>query len=216
MMADRPVPPAARRLTVKEQREAQRIAKVEAFKRAQARRARNKRIGVIAAVGGSVLAAAAVAAVVISSIVPQGDGLRTFRNKADHVSGSVEYPQNPPAGGPHNPVWLNCGVYEQPVPNENAVHSLEHGAIWITYDPALPPEQVQRLREALPASYALLSPYPGLPAPVVVSAWNAQRTLTGADDPRLPEFVQRFWRSPAAPEPGAPCVGGLDAPGRVA
>src|SRR5215208_5439695 len=53
----------------------------------------------------------------------------------DHVRGRINYPQNPPVGGPHNPVWQKCGFYSKPVRNEHAVHSMEHGAVWITYRP---------------------------------------------------------------------------------
>ena len=56
------------------------------------------------------------------------DGVQTFDNTSTHVEGRRRLPQTPPAGGPHNPAWLNCGVYTEPVPAENAVHSLEHGA----------------------------------------------------------------------------------------
>ena len=63
-----------------------------------------------------------------------------------HTEGNVDYAQTPPAGGPHDPVWQNCGFYTEPVRDENAVHSLEHGAVWITYLPSLPQDQVDRLR----------------------------------------------------------------------
>ncbi len=57
---------------------------------------------------------------------------------AQHLEEPVTYTENPPVGGVHNPVWQNCGYYAAPIPNETAVHSLEHGAIWITYQPDLP------------------------------------------------------------------------------
>jgi hypothetical protein len=59
------------------------------------------------------------------------------------------------------------------VRNETAVHSMEHGAVWITCRPGLPTEQVDKLRElATSKTYVLASPYPDLPAPVVASAWG--------------------------------------------
>lgn len=142
------------------------------------------------------------------------DGLETFENlAADHVPGPYAYTQTPPAGGPHNPAWQTCGIYDQPVPNEQAVHSLEHGAVWITYQPGSDPEDVALLRDQVRGkSHALLSPYPELPAPVVASAWGMQLKLTGANDPRLPFFIERFHNGAQTPEPGAPCSGGLGEP----
>jgi hypothetical protein len=141
-------------------------------------------------------------------------GLETFADvDAGHVNGPVSYPQTPPVGGPHHPLWQNCGIYDQPVPNEQAVHSLEHGAVWITYRPDLATEEVALLRELVRGkSHALLSPYPGLPAPVVASAWGLQLKLDGADDARLPFFVQKYHSGPQTPEPGAPCSGAVGEP----
>lgn len=136
--------------------------------------------------------------------------VKTYKESANHVSGPLTYAQNPPAGGNHNPIWLNCGVYDKPVPNENAVHDLEHGAVWITYRPNLPAADVAALRNAIPGTYVVLSPYPGLSAPVVASAWGKQLKLTGASDPRLGAFIQAYWQGPQTPEPGSACTGGSD------
>ena len=73
----------------------------------------------------------------------------------------MEYEESPPVGGPHSGTWQNCGIYEAPINNENGVHSLEHGAVWITYDPSLPQEDIDTLN-ALDDNYMLVSPYPGL------------------------------------------------------
>ena len=89
----------------------------------------------------------------------------------NHVEGEVEYAQNPPVGGDHNAVWQNCGVYSQPVAAINAVHSLEHGAVWITYDPSLAADQVELITaQAASNNYVLVSPQEDLPTPVVASA----------------------------------------------
>jgi hypothetical protein len=140
-------------------------------------------------------------------------GVRSFAiSDHGHVERPVSYPQSPPVGGPHDPVWQNCGFYDEPVRNENAVHSLEHGAVWITYQPDLPQEQVNRLRDmAHSQTYILVSPYPGLDSPVVASAWGKQLRLEGADDPRLERFVGAFRRGPQA-HPGEPCSGGTGEP----
>jgi len=141
-------------------------------------------------------------------------GVVTYSNLArTHVTGTVTYAQNPPVGGPHNPVWLNCGIYTAPVPNENAVHSMEHGAVWITYEPNLPPSALQHLVSLVEGhSYVILSPFSGLPAPVVATAWGLQLKLQTANDPRIAQFIQKYAQGPQTPEPGAPCSGGTGSP----
>ena len=227
--------PASDSLSVKQQRDARRAEKVAALKKRQAAERRNRLIGIIL---GSV-AALAVVALVITLVVTSGnsnntdaqstdndvagtaddsiEGLMRFDDlTANHVAGTVDYTQTPPVGGDHNAVWLNCGVYSEPVPNENAVHDLEHGAVWVTYNPdEVTGDDLSALRDALPDTYITLSPWPDLESPVVASAWGAQIDLDGADDARLQQFIDMFWQSPDAPEPGAPCTGGVDGPGLV-
>ena len=131
-----------------------------------------------------------------------------------HTSGNVDYEQSPPVGGEHDPVWQNCGYYDKPVRDENAVHSLEHGAVWITYSPDLPQDQITDLKNiAEDRSYILVSPYPDLPSdtPVVASAWGKQEGLDGAKDPDLESFIQAYRQGPQTPEPGAVCTGGTSA-----
>ena len=142
------------------------------------------------------------------------EGVQIYHNPTGHTLEAVNYPQTPPAGGEHNPTWLNCGIYKESVPNVYAVHALEHGAIWVTYDPKLSAEALAALRQHLPSTYVVLSPYVGLPAPIVLSAWNAQLLVQTPDDPRLPRFFEEYWRNQKVPEPGALCTGGIDGPGR--
>ncbi len=141
-------------------------------------------------------------------------GLQTFPGlPRDHVSGTVAYAQTPPVGGKHSAVWQNCGWYDTAVRNENAVHSLEHSAVWVTYSPQLSPQDRATLKSDLAGrSYVLASPYPGLTAPVVASAWGAQVKLSGVTDPRLDQFIKRYANSPSAPEPGGECTGGIGTP----
>jgi len=130
-----------------------------------------------------------------------------------HVRTGVDYPQTPPVGGNHFPIWQNCGFYDTPVTNETAVHSMEHGAVWITYRPDLPRDQVDVLRQlAHSRSYVLVTPYPDLPSPVVASAWGKQLRLDSAGDRRLEEFVQAFRLGRQAPERGGQCDGGVGEP----
>ena len=131
----------------------------------------------------------------------------------DHVDHEVEAGDLPPVGGIHNPNWQNCGIYDEPISIENAVHSLEHGAMWLTYQPDLLQEDVEALRDQVRGEdYVLMSPYPGLKSPVVLTAWEVQLELDSVDDERIAEFVDRYQVGPTTPELGATCQGGVGTP----
>jgi Protein of unknown function (DUF3105) len=134
-------------------------------------------------------------------------GTKTYDDLTrNHVDGPVEYPQTPPVGGDHSPNWQDCQYYDTSVPNERAVHSLEHGAVWITYSP----DTSQADRDVLKAlaqtgDHILVSEYDGLPSPIVATAWGKQLLLQSVNDPELAQFVAFFESGPQTPEPGVTC-----------
>lgn len=125
-----------------------------------------------------------------------------------HVTHPVTYEVVPPTSGKHHPVWWDCGAYEQPVPAEHAVHSLEHGAVWITYRPDVPAPVVTELRRLTARGHVLLSPLPHQDSPVVVSAWSVQLRLDVADVERVQGFVATHRLGAGAPESGGLCTNG--------
>lgn len=186
---------------------------------------RRFRLGVVAVVAGILVVGLVVVAVAFAAAFSTGgsgslpQGTQTFaEGDHSHVSGPVSYDRVPPAGGAHDPTPLNCGVYTQPVPNENAVHSLEHGAVWITYQPTLAADQVALLRQFVTSHYVgaqryvILSPYSGIPSPVVASAWGAQLRVDRASDSRLAEFIHQFAGGGQGGEQGGLCTGGVGSP----
>ncbi|MBN9620414.1 MAG: DUF3105 domain-containing protein [Actinobacteria bacterium] len=136
----------------------------------------------------------------------------TYRVEANHphVEGSISYDSTPPVGGDHSQYWADCTgtVYSQPIANENAVHMLEHGAIWITYNAkTLPASGVKQL-----ASYVsgvdrmALSPFPDLKTPISLQAWGYQLFLSSPTDPRIAQFIAALKYNPkTTPEYGATC-----------
>lgn len=149
--------------------------------------------------------------------VPEGTALDFNYVGAQHVADGtvVDYAEVPPVGGEHYGAWQNCGYYSEPVRSENAVHSLEHGAVWITYRPDLPQVQIDELKQKAEQDYVLVSPFPDLPSPVVASAWNKQISLDSADDDRLDQFIRSFKEGPDTPERGALCTRGIGEPEEV-
>ncbi len=125
----------------------------------------------------------------------------------DHFAGvHLTYTRTPPLGGDHSPYALNCDIYTSPVPNENAVHSLEHGGVWLTYLPGVDPTPLANLTDIDPA-YVLVSPYPGQPSKVIATAWGLQLRVDSATDPRLKAFVETYHAGGQGGEKGAACSG---------
>lgn len=194
----------------------ERAARVAAMQRAERTRARRRRTLLIAVPTVVVLGVAAgVTAVLVNQPEPPSlAAVKTYAYPtAQHTTEKQTYAENPPVGGPHNPVWLNCGVYDAPVTNENAVHSMEHGAVWITYRPDLAASAVDTLEQDVSGKdYTILSPYQDLPSPIVLSAWNNQLQISSADDPRIGPFLAKFVQGAQTPEPGALCSNGTGTP----
>ena len=138
-------------------------------------------------------------------------GLRTFpRPRATHVESDVDYPQRPPIGGPHWADWQTCGFYTSAVSSEAAVHSLEHGAVWITYRRDAAPDDIDLLRQlSAETPYVLVSAFQTQRTPIVASAWARQLALRSARDRRLAAFLLAFRGGPQTPELGASCEDGL-------
>lgn len=124
----------------------------------------------------------------------------------------ILYEQIPPVGGYHRNAWQNCGFYGKYINNENGVHAMEHGAVWITYDPNLPQEDIDKLKDKAEEQYILVSPYPGMDAPVVASVWGKQIKLDGVDDSRLDPFIAQYKKNVNnSPEPYGICWSGVSA-----
>jgi hypothetical protein len=133
---------------------------------------------------------------------------------ANHTLGTVDYPTHPPAGGDHNPNPAPCGFYTQQlldqyhITDENFVHTLEHGGVWLAYSPTLPAAAVDELRSFVEANDDVFAtPYQGLAKGVAVveTAWARQLTLTSVDDPRLEQFYRRYRNGKQAPEASIAC-----------
>ncbi|MGP4090431.1 DUF3105 domain-containing protein [Streptomyces sp. KR55] len=217
--------------SAKNKSSAARAARIEEMRRAERARERRNRILTIAAsvvvvaglvVGGVVLVQsqsddsdeAASDAKTTGKFVTGADGVRTWEGDLarNHVTKTVSYPVEPPVGGDHHQVWMNCNgdVYTEEIPNVNAVHSLEHGAVWVTYTSKASKDDVDALAAKVKKTpYTLMSPDEKQKDPIMLTAWGHQRTVTGADDPNVDKFLAKYVQGEQTPEPGAACTGGL-------
>jgi hypothetical protein len=139
------------------------------------------------------------------------DGVQVFSYPGGlHTYDAVDYAEDPPVGGQHDYLWADCTgtVYDIDIRHENAVHSLEHGAVWITYNPDLATADdiaiLTNLVDGRPG--LMLSPYPGLETAISLQAWGHQLGLDAATDARVEQFVDALTFNPdTTPEPGATC-----------
>lgn len=218
-------------MSAKKSSSAARKARIEEMRRAERARERRNRILTIGAsvvivaglvVGGTVLirsqsddsGTASDAKATSGKFVTEKDGVRKWSAKLtqNHVTKPVKYPMEPPVGGDHNPVWQNCNgdVYDKAIKNENAVHSLEHGAVWVTYNSKASDADIKALvAKVKKTPYSLMSPVDDQKDPIMLSAWGVQRTVTGASDPNVDKFFETYVQGKQTPEPGAACTNGI-------
>lgn len=122
----------------------------------------------------------------------------------------VAYTHSPPFGGTHDAAWASCNgvVYTTPVRSENLVHSTEHGAVWIAYNPdRISGPALDTLKaKVVDKPYTVMSPYPGLDKAISLQSWGHQLKLDSADDPRIDQFIAALRHNQYTyPEVGASC-----------
>jgi hypothetical protein len=161
---------------------------------------------------GVVIGVVAIAGIVYLRLRPvEGTVEHGAQERGHDVDAEFAETGLPPTGGVHDPRWQNCGIYNEPIDIGPAVHSLEHGAVWITYHPDLVSEDVFAVQALVRGeNYMLLSPFPDQRSELVATAWGVQLEPDSVSDERLQQFIDRY--RGAGPEPGAPCTGGLGQP----
>ncbi|MFZ0547502.1 MAG: DUF3105 domain-containing protein [Candidatus Promineifilaceae bacterium] len=177
----------------------------------QERKRRNLMIG-----GGTAVVVLVLIGLIVFRIAANNiEGVFNFgtQERGHDQSVVIEETSLPPVGGIHDPVWLNCGVYETEVPLKNAIHAMEHGAVWITYRPDLAVNDVTELESLVRGqSYMVISPYPNLASNIVLTAWGVQLQVDSVNDERIEKFISVYRNGPQTPEPGASCSGGTGNP----
>lgn len=209
----------------KEQRAARR-AKVEELRRAEA--ARDRRIRIVTWTLSGIIVTGVVGAswYFVQETQKQDEAKEQAASKPvkgekswkdlgrNHVTKPVDYKMSPAAGGDHNPAWMNCNrdVYPKKVDETNAVHSLEHGAVWVSYTDKASAKDVSALKDRVKKTpYSLMSPHTGQSSPITLSAWGKQLSVKSASDPRVNAFFDKYVQGKQTPEPGAACTGGKPA-----
>jgi len=103
----------------------------------------------------------------------------------------ITYNSNPPAGGSHYPTTAHAGVYDKAPADGNLVHSLEHGAVILWYNPKLlSQEQISRLKNIFnqTSGKAIMTPRDSMDFLVALSSWGRVLKLKDIDEKQIKDF----------------------------
>lgn len=111
-----------------------------------------------------------------------------------HIADGAEHPpynSNPPTSGPHYVKPADWGVYDKQLPDEQLIHNLEHGGIWISYKDI--DEETKKKLEIIGKSNSgsvVVTPRPTNDAKVAVASWTRLEKLDVYDEAKILEFIK--------------------------
>ena len=127
----------------------------------------------------------------------------------EHIAqGSTEhgpYSSNPPTSGPHWPQQAECKIYTQEIADEAAIHSLEHGAAWISYKNKTDSALIKKLTDLVQknSNKLLLSPRSKNDSSIAIASWGRLLKLEEFDEQQINDFIKANKNN--SPEPFAAC-----------
>ena len=114
---------------------------------------------------------------------------------------TVEYSTNPPTTGPHYGNSQPAGIYDEPIPDGNLLHSMEHGAVILWYKEVkgseetggLSGQDIERLKQifrSVPVSKKIMVPRDNLDVPVALTSWGRLLKLQTIDEAQIKTFME--------------------------
>lgn len=113
-----------------------------------------------------------------------------------HVQrGQVDEVQDPPTSGDHYGDGVaGPGIHEEPVDDGLMVHSMEHGAVVLHYDPEkLAENQINQLKDIFTKEFKgkkIMMPRQGMSAPIIMTSWGQILKLNEADQEQMITFME--------------------------
>lgn len=122
----------------------------------------------------------------------QGEAIPTLGGQ--HIAPGeqhIPYNSNPPTSGPHSVNPQSSGIYDKELIDEQVVHSLEHGGVWIAYKPDLPKDQIDALNKIVRKNRAkvILSPRSKNDSPIALASWTRLAKLDKPDEKTILKFI---------------------------
>lgn len=117
-------------------------------------------------------------------------------------------PEAPTSGDHSSP--LPWQVYDQEIPDINIIHNMEHGGVYISYQPDLPADQIAKIKELFSKPYsnvkftpnkAVVAPRDANDSPIIMSSWRRSMRLGSFDEAKMIDYYLR--NVGKSPEPTA-------------
>lgn len=126
------------------------------------------------------------------NLTPQGDAIPILgREHIPEGTKITNYSSNPPTSGDHWPQPAEWGIYLSPLPDEQLVHNLEHGGIWISYKD-LDNDAITKLG-ALAKKYpqaVIITPRAQNESEIALASWGRLDTFDVLDVERIEKFIR--------------------------
>ncbi|RMF80132.1 MAG: DUF3105 domain-containing protein [Chloroflexi bacterium] len=126
---------------------------------------------------------------------PNAGGQHIDPDTADSLPANA-YNSNPPTSGPHFPIPARCRVYDadSSLPDQAYIHSMEHGAVWISYRDLDDQDTIEKLEDIGRrfSNGVIVSYRPENDAKIAVAAWQNLLELDEFDEAQIMNFIALF------------------------
>ena len=134
-------------------------------------------------------------------VPPPDPEIETFPSEGStHVPAGTQivYNTDPPTSGSHYPEAQEGGYFETAIASGYLVHSMEHGAVIIYYNPATVTASQKDSLKALAATYpgffgqVVCVPRDDPTYPIILTAWTHRLRLATYDQSRIDGFLALY------------------------
>ncbi|MFY9227820.1 MAG: DUF3105 domain-containing protein [Candidatus Microsaccharimonas sp.] len=129
---------------------------------------------------------------------PPRPGIEQSDSGNEHVDSNEYGGDQPPTSGPHAGP-LSWGVYDTEVRDDRVIHNMEHGGIYVSYQPSLPKDQIEKLTNLLSAPFSnsefqptkiILAPRAANKSPIMLSSWLRSEALESYDEDKVVNYIK--------------------------
>lgn len=104
------------------------------------------------------------------------------------------YNSDPPTSGPHWNGPANKGVYDKEFPDEQLIHNLEHGYIWISYKPGVGDDVINKLKAIVEKNdwKIVMEPREKDDAKIILAAWGRLLKMDDLNENTVRDFINTY------------------------